>query len=569
MEILRLENVSFAYPQSSGRAVRDVSFSVEAGDFVTVCGPTGSGKTTLLRLLKCEIAPRGELSGKIYLEGRTFDEFTEACLASTVGFVMQSPAHQLVTDRVWHELAFSLENFNVDRSTAARRIAEISAYFGIERLLDRRCDELSGGEAQLVALASVMVMSPRVLILDEPTSRLDPVAAADFIASLRRLNRDTGLTVIISEHRTEELICDGDKLLFMENGKVSYYGEATRAVSSDARSSLLPFMPSAARIFSSLGGEGACPLDVRGGRRFLDGLSTERFGSLASTINGEGKRGKTTCSDSTLNDVTHDIDTSGKKHHGEMTERALEFKNVSFRYARELPDVLSSLSFKVNKGEIFCILGANGSGKSTALGAAAGLYHPYSGEIRVFGKKLRDYKNGSLYDGCLSLLVQEINSVFVKSTVREELGDAPVPFDISDLLDRHPYDLSGGEAQLVALARVLATSPRLLMLDEPTKGLDAPYRERLVEILKKLKENGTTVLCVTHDTTLAASCADRCAMFFRGQIVSVAPTREFFAANEIYTTAVGRMTCRRSFASVTEEELLTRFGVNTSEEKSL
>lgn len=529
MEILSLENVSFTYPSAKESTVKNVSFSVSEGDFVTLCGPTGCGKTTLLRIIKRELTPKGMLSGEIYFKSRPLSSLTDRECAESIGFVMQSPEHQLVTDKVWHELAFSAENINMDKGLAARRIAEVSAYLGIEHLLSHRTAELSGGQKQLTALASVLVTSPSLVILDEPTSQLDPVSAADFIATLRRINRDMGLTVIISEHRTEELFAVSDKLLFAHDGTLSCIDNLKKIPHSACRESLLPFMPTSTRLFCTLGGDGDCPLDVRSGRRYAEKM----FSSNMTCYHAEKRES---------DDVRRPV--------------VLEMCDVSYRYARDLPDALSSLSLCVREGEIFCIVGGNGSGKSTALAVAAGLCRPYRGQVRIFGKKISEYRSGELYRGCLSMMMQDVQTMFTASTVREELGNFTPPFDISSLYDSHPYDLSGGEAQLVALARALSTAPKLLLLDEPTKGLDGEKKEMFVRLLKSLRENGTTVLCVTHDVEFAAMCADKCAMFFCGKAVSVENTREFFAENSVYTTAARRMTRGIVDGAITLEDLL-------------
>ncbi|MBQ2823920.1 MAG: energy-coupling factor ABC transporter ATP-binding protein [Oscillospiraceae bacterium] len=516
MEILKVENLSFTYPLMTSPALSDVSFSAEKGEFIAVCGATGSGKSTLLRMLKNELAPVGERSGEIYIDGVAVNELGAKKSAAFTGYVMQNPEHQIVTDTVWHELAFGLENMNIPPEKIAGRIAEISAYFGIEQLYLKSTHELSGGQKQLLNLAAVMVMNPDILVLDEPTAQLDPIAASEFISTVKKLNRELGLTVIISEHRLEEVIPVCDRVLMLEKGSVYAYGKPQSTVSDlKNKPSLLRSMPAAVRLFHAVNGQGECPLDVCHGRAFIQSA----FSNKIRTLPLEKKTA--------------------------VREKALEFKNVMFRYERDVPDVLNGLTFTAYKNEICCILGGNGSGKSTALSAAAALIKPYSGEIRIFGKKLKEYKNQSLYRECLALLPQDVQTVFLRNTVREELADVgagELPFEINHLLDKHPYDLSGGEQQLAALAKVLASKPKLLLLDEPTKGIDAETKHTVAEILKRLKQSGVTIIIVTHDTEFACECADRCAMFFRGNIVSSDTPRNFFAANNFYTTAASRMT---------------------------
>lgn len=518
MEILKVENMSFTYPQCGGEALSDISFSAERGEFIVLCGATGSGKSTLLRMLKRELSPLGERKGEVYYKGRRLSELEDRESASAIGFVMQSPEQQIVTDKVWHELAFGLENLGIPKSDIARRVAEMASYFGIGPWYGRDTAELSGGQKQLLNLAAVLVMQPELLILDEPTAQLDPIAAADFIATLKRLNQDFGLTIIIAEHRLEDVIPTGDRLMVMENGKLIADGRPEQVISGlRDRHDILCGMPAAARLSAELGAEGECPLTVRAGREFIEqGYRNEVRSLPAAEIQQQG-------------------------------ETALEFRDVYFRYTRDSKDILRGLELKVFCGEIFCILGGNGSGKTTSLKAAAGLIKAYSGSIKVFGEKLKEYKNRSLYRNCLAMLPQDVQTVFLKNTVREELEEcgakaAELPYDISHLLDKHPYDLSGGEQQLTALAKVLAAEPKLLLLDEPTKGLDASAKRNIISVLKQLKNDGMTIVTVTHDVEFAAMCADRCAMFFDGGIVSSGAPDEFFSENSFYTTAASRMT---------------------------
>ena len=519
MALLEVQNLSFTYPLYPSSAIEDVSLTVEKGEFLAVCGPTGCGKSTLLRLLKRELAPLGELSGTILVDGVPQSDLTDRAAACRIGYVMQRPEQQIVTDKVWHELAFGLENMGLPQPVIARRVAEMAAYFGIEDWFDKDVSTLSGGQKQLLNLAAVMVMQPELLILDEPTAQLDPIAALDFIATVRKINRELGLTVIITEHRLEEVIPACDRLLVLRQGRVLDC-DHPRAVVARLKDvpELMCFMPAATRLFHAVQGRGECPLDVREGRAFVEASCGD-------------------VPDGTPNDVPLD----------ESAAPALEFRDVYFRYGRNAPDVLSGMSFTVREGEICCILGGNGSGKSTTLSVAASLQKPYSGTVKVFGKKLKEYKNQSLYRNCLTLLPQDVQSVFLCNSVREELAECGasadlLPIDLTPLMDKHPYDLSGGEQQLVALAKVLATQPRLLLLDEPTKGVDAAAKARLIGVLKALKQQGMTLVIVTHDVEFAAECADCCCFVFRGQIVSAGTPRSFFMQNSFYTTAISRMT---------------------------
>lgn len=530
MALLDVQDLTFTYPTCTTPTLQGVSFTLEEGEMMALCGATGSGKSTLLRLLKRELAPLGERTGRILVQGQPQDELSPADSAYTIGYVMQRPEQQIVTDKVWHELAFGLENMGLPQPVIARRVAEMAAYFGMEDWFEKPVATLSGGQKQLLNLAAVMVMQPKLLILDEPTAQLDPIAAADFIATIRKINRELGLTVLITEHRLEEVIPLCDRLMILEQGQLQHCGTPRGVIAAIAhRPELMCFMPAAARLYHALGLEGACPLDVREGRRFLH--------------------------DTYRNDVRTLPDRPAEPQHA----AALELRDVCFRYERNAPDVLRHLDLTVYENEILCILGGNGSGKSTTLAAVAGLQKPYAGSIRIFGRKQRDYRNQTLYRECLTLLPQDVQTVFLCNTVREELQDAQegidlLPFDLSPLYDQHPYDLSGGQQQLVALAKVLTTRPRLLLLDEPTKGVDAAAKARFIQVLRDLKAQGMTILVVTHDVEFAAACADRCAMFFRGSIVSVGEPRAFFSESSFYTTAVSRMTRDRYDRCVTVED---------------
>ena len=518
MEILAVEGLTFTYPKCDSPAVRDVSLTLEKGEFAVLCGATGSGKSTLLRMLKRELTPLGERTGRILFRGKELSELADRDSAAKIGFVMQQPEQQIVTDKVWHELAFGLENLGVPQGEIARRTAEMASYFGIGEWFDRDVSELSGGQKQLLNLAAVLVMQPDILILDEPTAQLDPIAASDFIAALKRLNRDMSLTMIMAEHRLEEVVPICDRLMIMEGGTLAANGAPADVITRlRGREELLRGMPAASRLYAELEKGGSCPLTVREGRRYIE----ENYRSETRKLPAE--------------------------EYTVPAEAALSLKDVWFRYERGSRDIIKGLELAVGAGEIFCILGGNGSGKTTTLNAAAGLLKPYKGDIRVFGKKLRDYKNRSLYRECLALLPQDVQTTFLHNSVREELSECgadvkALPYDISHLLDKHPYDLSGGEQQLVALAKVLASKPKLLLLDEPTKGLDANAKADMTAILRRLKADGVTTVIVTHDVEFAAEAADRCAMFFGGQIVSVGTPREFFSCSSFYTTAVSRMT---------------------------
>ena len=529
MEILKVENLSFAFPGAAQPVLHDVSFRMKAGDFLALIGATGSGKSTLMRLLKRELAPIGSMQGCVYYNGVAQQELSERVSACEIGYVMQRPEQQIVTDKVWHELAFGLENLGLPQSVIRRRVAEMASYFGISDWFERDVSELSGGQKQLLNLAAVMVMQPKILLLDEPTSQLDPIAAADFLNTVSKLNREMGVGVILIEHRLEAVLPVADRVLVLEDGTLQLDLPPAQACERlRSHPVLLDAMPGAVRLFHAVNGVGDCPITVREGRRFL----REHF--------------------------ANDVRSLPEAPASRSSETALEFKKVYFRYGREYPDVLKGLNLQVRKGEIFCFLGANGSGKSTLLKLCAGLCRPYSGSIRIFGKKIQQYRGQALYRDCVALLPQDPQTVFLKSSVRDELREvhadpSALPYSLEHLMDRHPYDLSGGEQQLVALAKVLASKPKILLLDEPTKGVDSHAQTAVLEVLQRLKAEGITILLVTHDVEFAARCADRCALFFRGEIVSEDAPARFFDENSFYTTSANRI-CRGWYEGVATVE---------------
>ncbi len=529
MEILRIENLCFKYPTDTENAVNNISISVNEGEFVVVCGESGCGKTTLLKLIKKDIAPHGEISGKIFCRGLEIDKLSEKERVSEIGYVLQNPENQIVTDKVWHELSFGLENLGLPTSIIRRRVGEMASYFGIQDWYRSKTDSLSGGQKQLLNLASVMVMQPKILILDEPTSQLDPIAAADFIATLQKLNRELGLTIILSEHRLEDVFPIADKILVMEKGSsLAFDSPRNIAKALPCGHKMIEGLPSAVRIFNKLNIDAQCPLTVKEGRDLLK----EHF------------RG---------NNQEIDFDYN----HSDIP--VLEMKNLSFRYEKESPDVLRDIKLTVYKGEIYSVLGGNGTGKSTFLKVISGLEKAYKGKIIINGKPIKDYKNNSLYRYNIAYLPQNPQTLFLKDTVLEDFEDMlsalEIPndlwaqkienifdrLDIKHLSQKHPFDLSGGEQQKVALAKLLLLEPKIILLDEPTKGLDPFSKKQFADILKELKKHQITVIMVTHDVEFAALVSDRCSLFFDGEILSADIPERFFSENNFYTTAANRI----------------------------
>ena len=519
MEILSCENVAFKYIESTDYAISDCTFSVKKGEKIMLCGASGSGKSTLLRLLKRELSPRGELSGNITLMGKDRSELSDRESAEKIGFVMQNPDSQTVCDKVSAELAFGLESFGVKSGEIQSRVGEMAAFFGIEPLYDRDISTLSGGQKQLVALCSVMATDPDILLLDEPTAQLDPVAARELLGILDRLNKEMGVTIIIAEHDPEELFDSCDKILYLAKGKTEFFGTPALTAKYFVENALEGFLPETAKAFARLCDD--LPLNVRQGRAKLEKLGVTDIPKQAVT------------------------DTERAEPY------ALQCKNLWQRYEKDSPDILKGCDLGIRKGECYGLLGSNGGGKSTLLRVICGLCKPYMGTVSLFGKKQKAYKNGSLFREMLAFLPQEPVTMFVKESVREDLlqsGDKVTVENVSQrmgiehLLDRHPWDLSGGEIQKCAFGKILLADPKIIVLDECTKGMDSFAKKALGDILLDLKDEGRTILLVTHDLEFAAQYCDRCGLLFDGKIVAEDNAVEFFSQNRFYTTAAARLT---------------------------
>ena len=593
MAHFEIRDLMFYYPDGCRPALNDINLEIERGSYVTVCGRSGSGKTTLLRHLKSVLAPHGKKTGEILFDGRPLEEAGLREQSSMIGYVMQDPDDQVVTDKVWHELAFGLESLGVNQKTMRLRVAEMASYFGIQDWFHKDVAELSGGQKQLLNLASIMAMQPEVLILDEPTSQLDPIAAADFLNTVRKINLELGTTVIITEHRLEDILHASDMVVVMENGRIAACG-GPRDVGQqlyESGSEMFAAMPAPMQIYFGVQGEaksnGAgghmlssvrysggsanagdceCPLTVREGRTWLSREFGGRELKGRSLAEAAGVPGA----------IRADSETATRPRH-ETSKPALEIKEAWFRYEKNAPDVLRGLSIEVPRNGLFAIVGGNGTGKSTALKTICGICRPYRGKVLIDGKRLEKYRSGELFHGKLAMLPQDPKSLFVKKTVREELEemlpgtpaasdarsgkDAAIAgiaqlCDVEDLLDSHPYDLSGGEQQRAALAKVLLTGPEILLLDEPTKGMDSFFKIKFAGILDDLKKRGVTVVMVSHDVEFCARYADTVSMMFDGSIITTNTPDRFFSQNSFYTTAANRMSRHIFDDAITDEDVI-------------
>ncbi len=541
METLTISNLTFRYPETGVDVLSNISVEIKSGEFVTLCGPSGCGKSTLLRCIKPSLAPVGQKSGSVCYDGKDVFELSLREQSEKIGFVMQSPDNQIVTDKVWHELAFGLESLGLDNTTIRRRVAETACFFGLQECFDKNVYELSGGQKQLLNLASVMAMQPDILILDEPTSQLDPIASADFLAVISKINRELGTTVLITEHRLEDIFSASDRILVLENGRLisndtpKNTGKNLKSQSSKTFLSL----PVPMRIWDACDDGAECPVTVAQGREWLNNYTQ-----------------------------THSLYPLPPKRIpacGSLT--CVQAKNIWFRYSKDSEDVIKGLSFCAQECEFVSILGGNGTGKSTLLSLLVGTNKPYRGSLK-FADEIEQN------DARVVCLPQNPQTLFVKKTVYEDLADV---FDgqkleasqqqklisqaiglcqLEALVNRHPYDLSGGEQQRVALAKLILLRPKILLLDEPTKGLDAEFKTVFASIIRSLCNMGACVIMVSHDVEFCAKYTDRSLMMFGGEFVSDESSRSFFATNTFYVTSASRMSRGIVDGAVTDDDLI-------------
>ena len=564
MNLVEIKDFGFSYPESSRKVLEHGNLNIKEGTLNVIMGRSGCGKSTLLRQLKSVLAPAGEKEGEILYRNIPLRDTDHRTQSQEIGFVMQNPDNQIVTDKVWHELAFGLESLGYDNATIRLRVAEMASYFGIQKWFYKNVSELSGGQKQLLNLASVMAMHPSLLILDEPTSQLDPIAASDFLETVKKINRDIGTTVLLTEHRLQDIIPYADRVFVMDEGTLFLDG-TPREIGTKLKEQhhgMFLSMPVPMQIYAGTDSSLTCPLTVSEGRQWIreyieeKGIKKEQIQQANQRLERQGEK--------------NENETAGffghLKRQKENTPPAIQMKDVWFRYEKDSPDVIQNLSLEVKKGEFYALVGGNGTGKSTTLSLLGRVHQPYSGRIYLDGKDLRSFSDRELYCGYLGVLPQNPQSIFLKKTVLEDLysviggrkekpsNEYPISMKkekaiegivslthLEGLLERHPYDLSGGEQQRLALAKVLLLRPKILLMDEPTKGMDAEYKEELGSILKKLQSHGMTIFMISHDVEFVAEYADTTGLFFEGNVVISKKTRDFFAGNNFYTTAANRM----------------------------
>lgn len=531
MALLTVENLSFSY--GSEEVLKNISFSIEEGQFVALCGLTGSGKSTLLRLLKKELQPHGTIRGQIYFEGKPLEQAS----TSLISYVMQKPDEQLVMEKVWQELAFPLENEAIATDNMQQTIAEVMQFLGIHHLFQQSISSLSGGQKQLVNLAVALVGKPKLLLLDEPTAQLDPLNATHFLQILERIHRELGIAICIVEHRLEELVPIVDEILLLEQKTITKQLPPQQLVQTLTNHPLLRAFGAPAYVFSQTN-QSVIPLTVREAKKALTKLQLRSIEFLKQPLSNRAL--------------------------------VLEGENLYFRYGKKEKDVIENLHVQAFEKDIIAVFGGNGSGKSTLLHILAGTMKPYKGKII----------NQSSDKQTIALLPQNPQTILMKNSVEEEFEMlrkvAPQQFEerkqkiidlfeLQSLLHQHPFDLSGGQQQLVAFAKLYCLNTPIVLLDEPTKGLDVQAKQLILQAVQLLQQEGKAIIMVTHDLDFSAECATHCTMLFEGNLTRIQPVRQFFCTNRFYTTAARRMTAHISNA-ITSDEVITqlRGGTNTN-----
>lgn len=591
--IIQIRDLTFAYAEGDEPVLSDINIDIGSGEFVIIMGSSGSGKTTLLKMLKRNMIPAGRYSGRVYIYGKEADKLTDRENAAGIGYVSQDPDNQIVTDKVWHELAFGLENLGMDNVTIRKKVAEMSEYFGITGWYDREVSKLSGGQKQILNLASVMVMQPGILLLDEPTANLDPLAAIRFLDVVKRINQELGVTVVMVEHNLEHIYADADRIIAIDKGRVAANSSPKKAAADiiAAGSFLIEGLPVASRLYSGYNKKNGnsvvsynnvnidsnnknnhilsdeIPLTVKEGRRWYVNYKKVYGKDITKDkdkINNFA--GKSIINDKVIKkDVLEDNITgnknkkrigfikknnlenkSSRKNTDNIENTVCQLKNVSYSYNKKLPYIIDGVDVSFKEGKITAILGGNGAGKSTMLKLIAGIIEPVRGKI-ISNKRI-------------IMLPQDPKAVFTEVSVEEELAEVLMDkgngiynnmpmedkreiveqiieeFGLNDIRKNNPYDISGGQQEKLAIAKVLLLKPEVLLLDEPTNGLDPYFKKTLGKLLKKINAGGVTIIIVSHDLEFVDSFCDDVIMLFDRKVAAQDSTHKFLRDNMFYTT---------------------------------
>lgn len=544
MELIRFNDFSFEYSDNE-KIFSKLNLTVNRGDFVLFCGPSGCGKTTLLMNLKNEIKPIGNEEGIIYYDGENIRQLSKEKSARDIGFLFQNPENQFVCDTVIQEISFSLENMGTPTEEIRTRIAEISTFFSLDKLLYKKVDELSGGQKQLVNLCSLLVLKPKVLLLDEPTSQLDPIASYDFLSILRRLNEEFSITILMTEHRINNVFPFIDKAVFIEEGVIAYNNHPREICLETCNNPIFSnYLPSTALIhflfkkYYSFSQDRIVPLSIREGLNDMYEMNQEILNNSKNTFYEEYKL---------LNEKILNEKKSGTKI--DKNKAIFKCENLWFGYNTNQV-IIKEVSFEIKEGEFISILGGNGTGKSTLLQLLVKILKPIKGKVK-HDKKIKlgyVHQNPMIHfrfetvEEELNTEASEINSKNKEIIMdKKEKKDLIEFFEIENLLKKHPYDCSGGEQQKIAIVKSLLRKPDILFLDEPTKGLDPIFKKNLGDKFQKLQKNGLSIVMVTHDIDFAADYSSRSFLIFDGKIQVDTTPKDMFYNNNFYTTFVNRM----------------------------
>lgn len=518
LEIININNLTFNYPDSKQSAIKNINLTVNEGEFILIVGPSGCGKSTLIRLLN-RVVPDyygGTIEGEVSINGRNIEFLDKKQVIENVGMVYQHPEKQIVLQDVEREIAFGLENFNTDINTMKRNVSEVISLLGLNKIRDKQTTEISGGEKQRVAIASVVSMDPQIIAFDEPISQLDPISAEEVLNSIKRLNRDLGKTIILVEQRLDKCFHMADRIIFMENGEIIGQGTPKNIPENIVNKYHLPTIT---YIFKEAGLQ-TLPITVKEGR---DIIRNNKFQDL-------------------------------KEDDLKFKEVVMEIEKLNFEYERGYK-ILKDLSFKLHRGEIMTVMGENGAGKSTLFKIIAGMIDKYKGKVLIDNKNIKSLKLKERIKK-IGYLSQNPNDYFGRKTVFEEVGytlknigeykeekveQVMKLLNISYLEDKNPRDLSGGEKQRVAIACTIITDPEILILDEPTRGMDAEAKENLGEIIKTLAEVGKSIVVITHDSDFAGDYSHSVMLMFNGEIVAKGCARDILYNSMYYSPQISKI----------------------------
>ena len=612
MALIEFNDFSFSYLNSDGtesqrKSLDSIDLEINYGDFVLLCGPSGCGKTTLLTNLKKELMPAGRRSGEIRFNGVRIQDLDDISSACDIGYLFQNPDSQIVTDTVIQEIAFPLENIGLPTEEIRNRISEIVAFFGMNDILHKNVNELSGGQKQLVNLCSLLVLRPEVLLLDEPMSQLDPIASYEFLSIVRRLNEEFSITVIMSEHKADSIFPFIDKAVFLKDGRIEFVDNAHNICKEVIDDEIFEnYLPVVTKIYNSLSVKYPSliklntPLSIREGRRCLNEIhddlikiseGSENFDNLGfSNLHHTSKKYQSMEKSGILDKI------SLNKNRNAL----IQMKGIYFAYEKEKL-ILKNVDFDLNRGEFVSLIGGNGVGKSTFLQLLVGILKPIKGKVKyrkgiklayvhqnpmihfskdnvreeflesilesnLFNKSNVDFKKED-YESLLKLNNEEfIDSELLNGlkfdSIEFKFKEIIEFFDICDLIDKHPYDCSGGEQQKIVIVKALLQNADVLVLDEPTKGLDPISSKALADILNSLIDNGLTIIMTSHDLDFVANNCKRCLMLFDKDIQIDDDPKVIFAENNFYTTFTNRMVKEYIPEVVTFDDVKSRWSLD-------